>query len=527
MPGFGSGGFGSAAFGQFNWSRRVLFETAPEIYRTADLENNELFRRYAEAQGVSFDNLRLKIASFANLRDPRAARTRYDETTLLRLGRVETIKGTVEQQGVLAEALAGGIFSTRRGRFTFADVGKELTITNSSIPTNNRTVVVTNIVNPKEVLTNPPLTTDAGPLRWELRETKASTEVETRVQVLAGDVDVITPGWILSDGFADFTVLTRALFKPESEERKLLTLREGVNGSINSSLQFFSPTLALTSKDVGRRLTISNTINPEENEGKFEIVDVLSSTLCVLDSTEIVAEPTGTLVWALLRDAELTLSGSATLRGAVEQEGDDGDVIAVGPPSVFEAISASFSETDEGKLLTVHKLGDPNNGTYEVLTVLSSSQLELDATLALGTDFRWELRAPTDIGDETQVEARAPNLLQYLAQDFGIEVDNREEEEWQRRWVESVSRWIAMKGHEDCYVYLAALTGFIAEVVGLYRVSQELYAAVAAAGAATYAVGESGDGRFGLDGSLDMVAGLVQFSSPTAEFWNGDVARQI
>jgi len=527
MPGFGSGSFGGAGFGQFNWSRRVLFETAPEIYRTADLENDEFFRRYAEAQGVSFDNLRLKIASFADLRDPRAARTRYDDTTIIRLGRVETIKGTVEQRGVLATVAVGGIFTTRRGRFTFADVGKEITVTNSTIATNNRSVVVTNIVSPKEVLTNPPLATDAGPLRWELREVEASTEVETKVQVVAGDVESIAPGWILSDGFADFTVLTRKQFKPEAEERKLLTLREGTDGSITTTLRFYSTTLALTSRDVGRRLTIYNTVYPDTNEGKFEIVDVLSANECILDSTEIVAEPTGTLVWALLRDPELTLLGSATLRGAVEQEGDDGDVIVVGPPSVFEAVSATFSSEDEGKLLTVHKPGDADNGTYEVLTVLSANQVEVDATLAIGTSFRWELRAPTSVGDETQVEVRAMSLLQFLAQDFGIEIDNREEEEWQRRWVESVSRWIGMKGHEDCYTYLAELTGFTAEVTGLYRVSQELYAAVAAAGAATYAVGEDGEGRYGLDGSLDVVAGLVQFSSPTAAFWDGDVACQI
>jgi len=529
LPGFGSGAFGGAAFGQYNWSRRVLFQAAPEIYRTADLEQSEFFRRYAEAQGVSFDNLRNKIAAFADLRDPRAVRTRYDETTLLRLGRVETIKGTVEQQGVLATVIAGSIFTTRRGRFTFADVGKEITVTGSTTGTNNRSVVVTNIVSPKEVLTNPPLTVDAGPLRWELREVEASTEAETRVQVVGGDVESITPGWLLSDGFADFTVLKREQFKAETEERKLLTLREGSDGAISATFQFSSPTLALTSRDVGRRITVAGSVFPDTNDGKFEIVDVLSATLCLLDSTDIVAETAGTLVWALLRDPELILSGSATLKGAVEQEDEDGDIIAIGPPSVFEAISATFASTDEGKLLTLHEPGDPvgNNGTYEVLSVLSANQIEVDATLAIRVGMRWELRASTDVGDETQVEVRASSLLQYLAQDYGVEVDHREEEEWQRRWVESVSRWIGMKGHEDCYKYLAELTGFTAEVRGLYRVSQELYEAVAAAGADTFDVGEDGEGRSGLDGSLDKVGLLVQFSSPTAAFVNGDVGRHI
>lgn len=527
MPGFGSGPFGSGAFGQYNWSRRVLFLSAPEIHRTVDLDNGEYFRLYTEAQGASFENLRLKIANFADLRDPRRVRTRYDETTLLRLGRVETIKGTVEQQGVLASVASSSVFTTRRGRFTFADVSKEITITGSSIASNNVSVVITNIVSPKEVLTNPILAPDAGPLRWELREVETSTDVETRVQIVGGDADVVTPGWILSDGFTDFTVLSRRLFKTEAEERKLLTLREGIDGSINSSLRFVSPTLALTSLDVGRRLSISGTVYPETNGGKFEIVDVLSATECILDSTDIVAEPTGTLVWALLRDPEIVLSGSATLRGATEKEGNEGEIVTAGPPATLEAIGAAFAEEDEGKLLTLHKPGDSNNGTYEVLNFITTERVELDATLALGTDFRWELREPTDIGDETQVEVRAMSLLQFLAQDFGIEADNREEEEFQRRWVESVSRWIGMKGHEDCYSYLAELTGFTASVLPLNRVNQELYEVVGPAGSETYSVGESDDGRFGTDGSLNLVASLVQFSSPTAVFWDGDVGKHL
>lgn len=527
MPGFGSGPFGDSAFGQFNWSRRVLFETAPEIYRTLDADNDDLFRKYADAQGQSFDNLRAKIRSFADLRDPRAVRTRYDETTILRLGRVERVKGPVEQQGVLATVEAGRIFTARRARFTFADVGKELTVTNSAIATNNQSVLVTNIVSSKEVLTNPPLSVDTGPLRWELRALEASTQLQTRVQVVAGDVEPITPGWILTDGFADFTVLAREQFKTAENERKLLTLREGSDGTIGTTLRFFSPSLALTSRDVGRRLTISNTIYPETNGGKFEIVDVLSASECILDSTELVAETTGELVWALLRDPELTLQGSATLRGATEQEGEDGEVTATGTPSTFEAVSGAFTSEDVGKLLTIHKPGDVSNGTYEVLAYVSSTEIQVDSVPALGTTYHWELRAYTEVGDETQVEVRAPNLIQYLAQDFGVELDNREVEEWQRRWVESVSRWIGLKGHENGYLYIAELTGFDAAVQGLYRVSQPIYEAAVAAGADAWAVGESTTGRYGTDGSLNVVGGLVRFSSPTATFENWDVGRQI
>lgn len=527
MPGFGSGTFGSAAFGQYNWSRRVLFLAAPEIYRTADLENNEYFRKYAEAQGVSFDNLRLKIANFADLRDPRAVRTRYDEVRTIRLGTIEVLKGPVEQRGVLAEVTSISVFKTLRGHFTFDDVGKEITVTGSSIASNNRKVIVTDVLNPKEVLTNPPLTTDAGPLRWELREEEASTTTETLVEVVGGDVGDITPGWILTDGFADFTVLKRQQFKLEEDEQKLLTLREGTDGRIDTVGQFTSPSLALTSKDVGRIVSIGNTAFPETNEGRFEIIDVLSSTTCQIDSTDVVLETTGTLYWALLRNPELTLQGSAILKGTIEQEGEDGDILATGATADFEALSAAFAPDDIGKLLTLHSPGDANNGTYEVVGYTSATLIEIEATPGTTTGLHWEIRPKTDIGDETQVQVRAPNLLQYLARDFGIEIDNREEEEWQRRWVESVSRWIGLKGHEDSYVYVGALTGFDVEVMPLYRVSQEIYQAALLAGAETFAVGESAAGRFGTDGSLDLVGSYVQFSSPTAAFENWDVGRVI
>lgn len=526
MPGFGYGNFGYALFGQFNWSLRVLFESSPEIYRTADLEQGNLFRRYAEAQGVSFDNLRLKIASFADLRNPRAVRTRYDEVWTLRLGAMEPIRGPVEQGGVIASVSGIGVFTALRAHFTSADIGKELTISGSSIATNNMSVVVTNFVSPTELLTNPPLSPDVGPFRWELRALETSLERKVLVKVLAGNVEHITPGWILTDGYTDFTVLKRQQFKSATEERKLLTLRGGADGSMLSGYRFTSPTLALTSSDVGRKLTIAGSLYPQVNEGKFEIVDVLSATECALDSVDIVYEPTGTLVWALLRDPEITLRGTAVLRGIVEQQGEDG---VISTATNFVAVSGKFSSGDVGKLLTIHQPGNADNGTYQVAAVVSSTEITLVATLttAVTSGVHWELRPPTRVGDETQVEVRAPNLLQYLAVDFGIELDNREEEEWQRRWVESVSRWIGLKGHEDSYRYLAELTGFTADVSGLYRVSQEIYLAAVAAGARTFDVGEAEAGRFGFDGSLTLVAGFVRFSSPTAAFENWDVGRVI
>ena len=524
MPGFGSGPLGSDPAGQFNWARYVLFELAPEVYRTADLSNNDFFRCYAEAQGVSFDNLRQKIAAFAELRDPRAVRTRYDEVVHLRLGRVEPIRGPVEQSGVLATVSATQVIDTLRGRFTTLDIGKELTVSRSTIASNNAAVLITSVLSPTSLLTNPPLTLDTGPLRWEVRALETSEERQTLVQVSAGNVEPIAPGWILTDGFAEFTVIKREQFKSEVDERKLLTLREGSNGSINTSLNFSSPTLELTSRDVGRRLTIYGSLHPE-NTGKFEIVDVLSTTVCILDSLELQLETTGILVWALLRDPELTLSGSSTLRGVVERGNEDGEITLAGPPATFRSLSGRFTIEEVGKLLTLHISGNGDNGTYEVTSFISSTELGLDATLTLGTGFHWELRSATSEGDETQVAVRAPSLIQYLAQDYGIEIDTRDEEEAQRRWVESVSRWTNMKGVYESYEFLGALTGFDVAVHQLWRVSLDVYSTLPAG--LTLILGDVGPGRVGTDGGLEDDGGLLKFSSPTALFTPGDEGRQI
>jgi hypothetical protein len=526
MPGFGGGSFGNEDLGEYAWARRVLYDLAPDIYLRADVDLGLVLQKYADALGLSFTDLRRKIANFADLRNPRAARTRYDETRLLRLGRVTNVRKPVEQGGLLGAVSALLEFIADRGRFTTADVGKELTILGSSVATNNRVVTITNIVSSRRVLTTPPLTPDAGPLKWEVRELEASDKKTTIVGVLSGSVEAVAPGWVLTDGYTEFTVLAREQFKDATEERKLLTQQEGSDGSVNVLLRFTSPTIALTSRDVGRQIVLSGAINPENN-ARFEIVDVLSASEAILSSTSLVFEPTGALVWALLRDPELTLEGTSVLAGVVEQSDEDGEVSLVGPPSHFKSVAANFTAEDVGKLLTLHKPGSANNGTYPVLSVVALNEVVVDATLALEVGLHWELRPETQVGDGTQVEVRALSLLQWLAKDFGVEIDSREEEEYQRRWVESVPQWAQIKGSAESYQFVASLTGFDAEVSGLYRVSQEVYLACVAAGGITHEVGEEGPGRFGSDGSLTLVGGLVRFASPTGAFAHTDVGKVI
>jgi len=526
MPGYGSGPFGGEPFGEFNWARRVLFDLAPVLYREEDVD--DLFLKYADSQGEVFTDLRRQIRNFFELREARAVRTQFDETGLLLLGAIQLIKEPVEQTGIRGSVTGVSVFQTERGRFTFADVGKELTVTNSTLADNNTSVVITSVVDSTSVLTNPPLVVDAGPLRWEVRPVSASLTNETIVEVVSGDVEPIGPGWILSDGSTEFEVTERKQFFNIEDERKLQTEREGQDGAINASLRLTSPTAAFQRRDVGKRITVSGStaLKPavdSSNEGKFTIVELISATEVVLDSPFLFQE-VGPLTWAILRRPQLTLSGTSTLRGAVEQSGEDMTTI-VGP--LLQALSGAFSSADIGKLVTVYAENDINNGViFEVTGAPTANQLEVTPNPTLtGSTYRYELRAATTEGDTRQVSVRAPGLLRWLAQDFGIEIDVREEEEFQRRWVESVSRWIGLKGTVKGYQYLAALTGYSPTTVEpLYRVTLELYQAVLTAGGTAYAVGE---GLPGADGSLNLVSGRVRFSSPTAAFTAAHVGRAV
>ena len=150
------------------------------------------------------------------------------------------------------------------------------------------------------------------------------------------------------------------------------------------------------------------------------------------------------------------------------------------------------------------------------------------ATLATGaTEFFWELRSSTAIDAGSNVAVRAQSLIQFLAPDYGVEIDTRENEVYQRRWTDSVPRWIGLKGHEDSYSYIAALTGYTATASPLYKLSSGNLADVVGAGGTTYLVGETGVGRYGTDGSLTQVGSDYFFSSSTAVFSGTDVGKNI
>ena len=86
MSGFGSGPFGREPFGEWKWSKRVLFEYIPEVYRESDAAQDGLLETFSESLRPSFDELRHQIRDMDTLRDPLTVRTQYSETKTIRLG---------------------------------------------------------------------------------------------------------------------------------------------------------------------------------------------------------------------------------------------------------------------------------------------------------------------------------------------------------------------------------------------------------------------------------------------------------
>jgi hypothetical protein len=532
VPGFGAGAFGQDRYGEYRWSRRVFYEYIPEIYRREDALQGGLLEVFAESLRPSFDELRHRIRNLDSLRDPFLVRTQYDEVYRITLGpRLQKI-GDLEQKGIDARVDAIQQLYAPGGRFGLLDVGKELTVTGSTLDANNRTVVVASVVDSYTILTYPPLATDAGPLTWELRPTVEVPDNEITVEVRGGSVAAIAPGFILNDGYADFTVLARRQFKETTAERPLLTEKEGSDGSIDSSNNFVSATADFTQRDKGKKISFSGSDFPDNNN-RFEITEVVSSTTATVlnadgDPPE---EDAGPLFWALLPHEELDLVGTIEPRGTIEQAGSDLAITVAGPPAEVSAPAAEFTDDDVGKYLSIRGSSTPtNNTTLPIKTVTSSNVVELDGTLTVDAGpLTWEVRQHTSIGDDLiEVDVRAPSLIKRLAYDFGIEIDTLESEDRQRSWVKNVSRWIMQKGTARAYEILARISGFESEVDALYRVSAAIASMLPTD--VVFEVGMEGLGRTGTtgtDGSLPTTFSFARFYSPTALFDVGDVGSLI
>lgn len=536
MPGFGSSSFGSGSFGEWKWSRRVLFETIPEIYKQLDLDNGSLLESFTEGLQSSFDGLRKRIRDFIKIRDPLLVRTQYEDVRRLRLGPVIRAKGKIEQIGIVASVDAIQQFNAPTARFSASSVGKDLIVSGSAFPQNNRKVLVVRVLSATIALTDPPLAIDSGPLRWELRTRVSNPTDKVTVEVRSGDVSDIVPSWLLFDGFADFTVVARRQFKASVDENQALTEQEGGDGQIDSLGLFFANSAALTQSDIGKHITLIGSITPV-NDGRYEIVQVVEvapgDVRAELDVAPLLAEDSS-ITWAILPYSELDLEGTVAPHGVVEQEGPNLSITASGisDAAVF-SISAAFSVADVGKELTIRgsTTSPSNDGIYVISAVTNPNLASVDQRspiplLVEATDtLTWELRTSTLVGDLTEVDVRASSMIVNLAQDFGIEIDTQESNDRQRSWVKNVSRWTNKKGVFESYSTVGAISGFDVVVLHLFRVTPAVFSLIPAAN--SYEIGEAAVGRNGTDGLLQIVLGRVQFVPSSAAFVSTDVGRQI
>lgn len=606
MPGsgFGGGPFGHDPFGEANWAWSTLWGLIPERDRAQDAQGY-LYGLQA-SYFPSFNVLRRKIRALERVRDPRYVRTQYDEVQRIRLGPRVVPTAEVEQYGI--DGYVDGLFQFHSpgGRFREMDLGKEITVRNSVVPGNNRVVRISTIVDLHVVTTDPVLATDAGLLRWELRQPVVVEKDRATVEVRGGSIDEVVPGWILDDGRASFRVSAKRRFL-ESGPRAYLTEREGRDGILDTNARFYSATAGLSASDTGKFLSLHG--SEVGNDGRYEVlaVDTSFSPPRATLRGFILADP-GPLEWAVLPRPQLDISGPITPLGLVDQEGTD-LVLAGGGTGNVSAASAVFSDGDVGKYLTV--LGSPlgQNGKYRVSSVTSPANITVAGSFALAeTALTWELRpatysttievsgadlkvtainspapgqstvvagGPFDVsmasmslvtsgssfsgnngsfaivsvedpetlvvssvlslddgplrwqvesGDRSMVQVRAESMIQYLAPDFGLEVDFQETEVRQRSLVEHVNSWLAIKGHESAYQALANASGFNAAVSELFHIDPSLAGLIG-----TVHVFEVGDvtGRHGTDGALESLGSRMQFSSASTVFAAADVGVSV
>ncbi len=625
--GFGNGPFGREPYGEWKWSKQVLFDFLPQIYKAEDVENDNLLESYSDGLRPQFDGLRHRIREYDSLRDPGLVRTSYNEVAVVRLGKNIPVRGVVEQRGTDGVVEVGTkYFASNTARFTAQDIGKELTLTDATIASNRTPVMVSAIIDNNAITTTPSLAVEAGPLRWELRAFTPDVDYSI-FEVAAGDVSHVAPSWLLTDGSAILEIFARKQLLQHQEDARLLTEREGADGQVDASGDIFSITAAFTQRDVGKKITVAGSstilnntkqeirrvadpttaslsyvlIRGEDSTGgvgyssKGDVggltpeiqhrvaglntvlsISVVEATVTVNVATNaageaisiasdiviaVNADPAaskilvaqvdgagtgrvarsdvlpvegailtadlGPLFWAILPRPQLRTLTRSIPNGIVVREGTDLVVVSSGPSSLVASPSFVADASLVGQLLTIRGSASGNDGIFEIDDVLNPTTISVGAPLVPeAVPLFWEMRSPTTQGDRTQVRLNAPALIDFLASDFGIDVDGHENEARQRAGVHNVTQWINRKGNHEGYRILGLLSGFDVDVRGLFRLSQDLYGLIPLDDA--FQVGSIDPGRSGHDGSLNSGSpGRVRFTAPSALFLASDIGSQI
>jgi len=291
MAGFGDDPFGDGPFGEAEWSEVVLYKQLPGIYQDQDEAQGYPLQTWMNAIVPLFDRGLEKAETWRDLRDPLRVTTRYDQVVTITLGRIKDPDAPIEQRGADGTITSDRSFSSPTARFDSTDLGKTLTVLTSGLPSNNRTVVISAVTNTTTVRTNPPLLTDPIPFKWFVKGFPLIPPGEMAFEVVSGDVGAIGPAWILNDGASDFTVLSRSRFFPFGSETRLLTEREGSQGTALSDGRFQAE-VEFAQTDVGKPFTVSGSSLPANNvKSQIYAVDVADPTKISL--TESITLGTG------------------------------------------------------------------------------------------------------------------------------------------------------------------------------------------------------------------------------------------
>ena len=524
MPGFGSGRFGQGPFGEWDWEQQVLYDLLPVIDRLQDQEQGLVLQEVLECIKPVLRTVRRRIRDWTSLRNPSEVRSRYDDRTYLRLGPVKDALSMAEQQGLDGSVPSPGAFVATTGRFAEEDRGKVLTISRSSVPANNRQFQIASVVNETTVITDPLVNTDSGPLKWNVRARQSLLSGSLTLEVFQGDVASVQPGDLLTDGEGVFRVTARRRTYNALPGAPLVE-RGYTDASLNADGTLTVVNGIFDTGDVGKRILIR--LSAEEQNGFYEIrraqtVDTVE--LVDLEGNSVTFTPEQDVEAVLVPRPEIDIEGTVSPRGIAEQGGVNLDITAA---STVTSPTAAFTADDVGKYLQVYDSQVGNDGFYEITAVVDDRTVTLDGSLSLETDLGWWVRQGTFGvvgGDGSDVEVYAESILQFLARDFGIELDRQESEARQRSWVRNATQWFDLKGTARAYEIIGLVSGFNITVEALYSITLNYYNNLPST--SLYQTGESGEGRNGTDGSLTLAADLTgTFSSPTAQLKPGDVGN--
>jgi len=547
MPGFGSGPFGQFPFGEWAWSDTMLYRYVPELYRQADASDvgDGMLQAFLDSIRPSFDVLRRYIRDFGDLRDPLKVVSQYDGQATFRLGNVVELLGDVEQYGIDGVITPSRAFTSTTARFRAEDRGKRLTVKGSAVAGNNTTFTIGAVVDTQTVILDPLAAADAGPVRWQVRAPLAGRPDSVVVEVQSGDVGLLSLGWVLNDGSAEYPVLARQRFTRPTTERRFLTEMEGVDGVIDTQGHFVSTAAVFDRRHVGQILSLDGDA-ALGNQGYVRIDRIVGTsapqTVYLADVSTglpvLLAPQTVPFSWALYPRSLVTVQAIGAPIGVVEQEGYDFTIdTSVSNQITFTAPSATLDPIrDVGKLVRVVTLtaNNQNNRLLRIVAITSPTQGTAEivspaypglGSLVLESNMFWELRSGTGQGDLVEVTGHPVSILQYLAADFGIQIDTQESEDIQRSWVANVTSWLDLKGSAKSYEVIGLVSGFTITAEQLFRVSLDLAPTVPD----LYEVElrESGVGREGVDGLFTMSLGVVEFSSAAAMFRPGDEGRLL